>query len=65
MAEADGKDGEILVYEYDKTGSKVEYQRGTIISKPGYVVKKTGHVATRMFWVNSVGIIYSWKWTGY
>jgi hypothetical protein len=25
----------------------------------------TGYVATRMFWVNSQGAIYNWRWQGF
>ena len=64
--ESDGKDGEILVYEYDKTGTKVEpdFLKKLGSKRGGYDVKKTGYIAMRMFWASKDGVIYHWQWRG-
>lgn len=62
---SDGIGGQILVYQYDRSGGQI----------PGYVTKFGGSVfytapqnvsykAERMFYVNKNGIIYSWRWKG-
>lgn len=61
----DGKGGQILVYQYDRSGGSI----------PGYATKigktvfytaprNVSYTAERMFWVNDKGIIYSWRWKG-
>ena len=63
---SDGKDGEILTYEYDKTGTKIKPDLWTTLGlkSGGHDVGKTGNIAKRLFWVNSEGKIYHWKWEG-
>jgi len=62
---ADGKGGQILVYQYDRSGGQI----------PGYVTKigktvfytapeNVSYTAERMFYVNAKGTIYSWRWKG-
>jgi len=61
----DGKGGQILVYQYDRSGGSI----------PGYATKigktvfytaprNVNYTAERMFWENDKGIIYSWRWKG-
>lgn len=62
---SDGKGGQILVYQYDRSGGQI----------PGYATKigktvfytaprNVSYTAERMFYVNDKGIIYSWRWEG-
>lgn len=62
---SDGKGGQILVYQYERSGGSI----------PGYATKigktvfytaprNVNYTAERMFWVNDKGIIYSWRWKG-
>ena len=59
----DGKGGEILTYEYDRTGSKVKpdhrAELGMMFS--GTEVEQTGYLEARTLWVDSRGYIYRWK----
>jgi hypothetical protein len=64
---SDGADGTILIYEYDRNlgqrpGRAVRNYDGSI----SYTAPvANGYVATRMFWVNSKGFIYNWRWKGF
>jgi len=63
----DGQGGEILIYEYNvnlgqQPGQVYRNYDGTI----GYTSpQQRGYVKTRMFYVNSNGVIYNWRWQGY
>lgn len=65
---SDGRDGEILIYEYDKTGAKIVSNNISPLAEqmfgPSYSVQQTGYVARRMFWANKDGILYHWQWRG-
>jgi|NGEPerStandDraft_6_1074524.scaffolds.fasta_scaffold62433_2 hypothetical protein len=49
----DGAGGEVLVYEYWRPRQFVPYV--------GWI---GGYSASRMFYVNSDGVIYNWRWQG-
>lgn len=61
---SDGKDGEILIYEFDYTGQKTVQTNPPmtewIIGKQ-YQTVKTGYVDVRSFWVDRGGKIYYWR----
>ena len=61
----DGKGGEILIYEYQRN---LGQEPGTVRSSGGQIVytepTQRTYIATRMFWVDEKGIIYSWRWKG-
>jgi hypothetical protein len=63
--ESDGKDGEILIYEYSQgrqipgtaymgSDGNLHYTAPTMVNNQAY----------RMFYVNNKGIIYYWRWHG-
>ena len=64
--DSDGMDGKILIYE--KFRILEQTKKKTHVGESGYITytkaKKRGYTATRMFYVNSEGIIYSWHWHG-
>ena len=63
---SDGRGGEILVYEYDRNMGQIpgravrNYDGSVSYTSP----QSNGYVASRMFWVNKEGIIYTWQWKG-
>ena len=62
----DGLGGQILVYEFDRNFGQIP---GRAERQPDGSVTYTAPesvswVAKRMFWVNSQGIIYAWRWQG-
>jgi hypothetical protein len=63
---SDGQGGEIAIYEYyvdmgQNPGSIYSNYNNTI----GYTAPtQRGYVQTRMFYINSANIIYSWWWKG-
>jgi hypothetical protein len=64
---SDGAGGSILIYEYDRNmgqvpGLAVQNADGSV----SYTApQRSGYVASRMFWVNSGGLIYNWRWQGF
>jgi hypothetical protein len=63
--ESDGKGGKIITYEslkgtWGREKDKHIVGGGHYQTKP----KQPGYAATRIFYVNEHGIIYSWKWSG-
>ena len=61
----DGKGGNIIIYESLKgTWANVKDKR--IVGGAHYPTgpRQPGYAATRTFYVNEKGIIYSWKWSG-
>ena len=63
----DGLGGQILIYEYDRyTGQIPGTAHTNADGSVSYTApRSTGYVATRMFWVNSSGNIYHWRWQGW
>lgn len=63
---SDGADGTILVYEYTSNGGQIPGQ--AYVGAGGVVFytapQSTQRTATRMFYVNGEGVIYSWRWEG-
>ena len=60
---SDGADGIILIYEYTSSG---QIPGQAYVGAGGVVFytapQSTQRTATRMFYVNSAGVIYSWRW---
>ena len=60
---SDGADGMILIYEYTSSG---QIPGQAYVGAGGVVFytapQSTQRTATRMFYVNSEGVIYSWRW---
>jgi len=63
----DGRGGQILIYEYDRyTGQIPGRAHANTDGSVSYTAPThTGYVATRMLWVDSSGVIYSWRWKGW
>ena len=61
----DGKGGKIIVYESLK-GTWGNETDKRIVGGSQYASRprQPGYAATRMFYVNEKGIVYSWKWSG-
>jgi len=65
---SDGKDGEILIYYYNRNLGQTP---GLITNNPyGSGIQYTApqqntYTASRMFYVNSEGKIYYWRWQGF
>jgi len=64
---SDGADGWILIYEYDRDFGQIP---GKAYARPDGSIwytapERSGYTASRMFWVHSDGIIYSWRWQGF
>jgi hypothetical protein len=62
---SDEKGGTIIVYESLK-GTWGDQKDKRIVGGSHYPTtpRQPGYVATRIFYVNEKGIIYSWKWSG-
>lgn len=62
---SDGKGGSILIYESLK-GAWGDERDKHIVGGVHYPTGPTqeGYAATRTFYVNAKGLIYSWKWSG-
>jgi len=68
----DGKDGQLFIYESGRSFSSPGYattQTSGTISRPLYQTTysppvTSGYTASRTFWVNGEGTIYSWSWKG-
>ena len=62
---SDEKGGNIIIYESLK-GTWGNPKDETIVGGAHYPTKPSqpGYAATRIFYVNEKGIIYSWKWSG-
>ena len=61
----DGKGGNIIIYESLKgTWGNIKDKR--IVGGAHYPTegRQPGYAATRIFYVNEKGIVYSWKWSG-
>lgn len=62
---SDGGGGEIIIYE---TYVRLQQTPGQVYGDDGQVTYTTpqnnGYTRSRMFYVNSKGIIYSWRWSG-
>ncbi len=61
----DGKGGCMLIYESLK-GTWGDLEENRIVGGANYSTRprQPGYAATRTFYVNEKGIIYSWKWSG-
>ena len=61
----DGKGGCMLIYESIK-GTWGDLKEDRIKGGANYSTRprQPGYAATRIFYVNEEGIIYSWKWSG-
>ena len=62
---SDGKGGNIIIYESLK-GTWGDVKDKRIVGGTHYPTspRQPGYAATRIFYVNEKGIIYSWKWSG-
>ena len=62
---SDGKGGNIIIYESLK-GTWGDVKDKRIVGGTHYPTSpgQPGYAATRIFYVNEKGIIYSWKWSG-
>ena len=62
----DGKGGNIITYESLK-GTWGNVKDKHIVGGTHYPTRprQPGYAATRIFYVNEKGIIYSWKWSGF
>ena len=62
---SDEKGGNIIIYESLK-GTWGNPKDETIVGGAHYPTRPSqpGYAATRVFYVNEKGIIYSWKWSG-
>jgi len=62
---SDGKGGKIIIYESLK-GTWGNERDKRIVGGTHYPAgpRQPGYAATRIFYVNEKGIIYSWKWSG-
>lgn len=62
---SDGKGGSVVIYESLK-GTWGNLRDKRIVGGTHYPTKsrQPGYAATRIFYVNEEGIIYSWKWSG-
>lgn len=62
----DGRGGQILTYEYDRNMGQIPGR--AVANWDGSVTYtapvSTAYVATRMFWVDKDGVVYSWRWQG-
>ena len=62
----DGKGGEVYIYYYNRnlpSNSKTTYNSFT--GTYNTTTTNNSYTAQRMFFINSSGKIYSWKWKGY
>ena len=61
----DGKGGNIIIYESLK-GTWGNKKDKRIVGGAHYPTeaRQPGYAATRIFYVNEKGIVYSWKWSG-
>ena len=59
----DGKGGQILTYEYDRTNTREESDGRKKLGMMfgGTETKEVGYVEIRRFWVNAGGVLYDWK----
>jgi hypothetical protein len=62
---SDGKGGNMIIYESLK-GTWGNLKDKRIVGGAHYPTRarQPGYAATRIFYVNEKGIIYSWKWSG-
>ena len=62
---SDGKGGNMIIYESLK-GTWGDLKDKRIVGGAHYPTRprQPGYAATRIFYVNEKGIIYSWKWSG-
>ena len=62
---SDGKGGNMIIYESLK-GTWGNLKDKRIVGGAHYPTRRRqpGYAATRIFYVNEKGIIYSWKWSG-
>jgi len=62
----DGGSGTILIYEsYVNTGQQAGQVYNNGYGGVNYTSpQNTGYTRSRMFYVNSSGVIYSWRWQG-
>ena len=63
---SDGGSGEIVIYEtYVNTGQTPGQVYNNGYGGVGYTSpQNNGYSRSRMFYVNSAGVIYSWRWQG-
>lgn len=63
---SDGAGGTILIYEYGRNTGQIPGQavRNFDGSVSYTAPQATGYIASRMFWVDAQGMIYSYSWRG-
>lgn len=64
---SDGRDGEVFTYYYGRNLGQTPGQvRKDAWGNIQYTApQQQGYTATRMFYVDSEGTIYNWRWQGY